>query len=235
VLSDVVDGSPIRFANAVTIAPGGRIYFTESSTRFAPALHGGSTDAAALLEVLEQGATGRVLGHDPATGSTWVVAQGLSLANGISLAPDGRSLYVAESGRYRVWKIAMAAHGIDLRRSNPQARVVLDNLPGYPDNLTTGRDGRTWLGLAGPRNSLDAMGAHPFLREMVLRIPRLLWRMPPSYGHVLAFTEEDGVVASLQDPGGASPRFTGATETAQGLVLHSVDGAALGWLARGAW
>jgi len=235
VLSDAVDGAPVRFANSLAVAPDGRIFFTESSTRFTPARHGGSTDHAALLEVLEQAGTGRVLEYDPVTRATRIVAHGFSLANGIAASADGRSLYVAESGRYRVWKIDMAADRLDIRKDPVGARILLDNLPGFPDNLTIGREGRIWLGLAGPRNALDAMSTRPFLREVVLRIPRALWRMPPFYGHVLAFTEDGKVVASLQDPRAGSYNITGATETADGLYLHNVSGKALGWLPRAAF
>ncbi|MCC2957489.1 SMP-30/gluconolactonase/LRE family protein [Massilia sp. IC2-477] len=234
VLSDTVDGSPIAFANSVTVAPDGRIYFTDSSTRFTPGRWGG-TEEAALLEVLEQSATGRVLEYDPATRMTRIVAHGFSLANGIAVGGDGRSLYVAESGRYRVWKIAMASDRLDIGIASTEASVLLDNLPGFPDNLTRGRGGRIWLGLAGQRNALDAMGERPFLRKLVLRVPRALWRMPRAYGHVLAFTDDGAVVASLQDPGGASLAITGATETDERLYLHNVDGKALGWLPRPAF
>jgi sugar lactone lactonase YvrE len=109
-------------------------------------------------------------------------------------------------------------------------RILLDNLPGYPDNLTRGLDGKLWLGLAGQRNALDAMAQHPALRKMVLRVPRLFWAPPKPYGHVFAFSEDGKVLADLQDPGGASPATTGVTETAGRLYIHNVDGKSLGWL-----
>ena len=34
-----------------------------------------------------------------------VVASGLSFANGIALASDGSTLFVTETGRYRIWTI----------------------------------------------------------------------------------------------------------------------------------
>lgn len=230
-LTATVDGGPIRFANAVAVARDGKIYFTDSSTRFAPAQWGGTVEAA-MLDVLEQSATGRVLEYDPGTATTRVVAHGLSLANGLVLGTDEKTLYVAESGRYRVWRIDVGANGLDIAQPSPEAWVALDNLPGYPDNLTRGQHGRIWLGLAGSRNDLDAMASRPFLRELALRIPRVFWPMPKPYGHVLAFTEDGNVVADLQDPGGASPTITGATETADRLYIQNVDGKGLGWLAR---
>lgn len=230
VLANTVQGDTIRFANALAVARDGKIYFSDSSTRLAPAQWGGTMEAA-MLDVIEQSSTGRVLEYDPGTGMTRVVVQGLSLANGVVLSSDEQTLYVAESGRYRVWKIAVAADKLDMAKPSPEAQVVLDNLPGYPDNLTRGQYGKIWLGLAGQRNDLDAMAERPFMRELALRVPRVLWPVAKPFGHVMAFTEDGKVVADLQDRSGASLTTTGVTETPDRLYIHNVNGESLRWLA----
>lgn len=222
-------GGPLQFANAVAVADNGKIYLTDSSSRFSPAQYG-STQWAATLDVLEQSATGRVLEFDPAAKAVRVVARGLSLANGILLSADGKALLVSESGKYRVWRIAVAASQLDVAQASPQAHVLFDNLPGYPDNLTRGLDGRIWLGLAGQRNDLDGMADKPFMRKLMLRIPRALWPLPKAFGHVVAFTEDGKVVADLQDASGSSPLTTGVTETPERLYIHNVNGDRIGWL-----
>lgn len=229
-VSALGDAQP-RFLNAVAIGAGGKVYVTESSTRFTPARHGGTVEAA-MLEVMEQSASGRVLEFDPASGALREVARGFSLANGIALSADGASLFVAESGRYRVWKIAANADCVDIAKPSAQAQLLFDNLPGYPDNLTRAPDGRLWLGFGGQRNELDAMARKPFLRRMVLRIPRFLWTAPKPYGHVMAFSEDGKVLDDLQDPGGHSPLTTGATEVGGRLYIHNADSGVLGWVAR---
>jgi sugar lactone lactonase YvrE len=218
-----------RFLNALAIGADGTIYVTESSTRFSPARHGGTLEAA-MLDVMEQSASGRVLAYDPATGALRELARGFSLANGIALSADGASLFVAESGRYRVWKIAADADALDVGKPSAQARLLFENLPGYPDNLTRAPDGKLWLGFGGQRNALDAMARRPFLRKMVLRIPRFMWATPAPYGHVMAFNDDGKVVADLQDPSGRSPLTTGATEFGARLYIHNADGGTLGWL-----
>ena len=234
-LAGALDGAPLRFLDGVVVARNGKIYFTDASTRFGPAQWGGTLEAA-TLDVLEQSATGRVLEYDPAGKALRVVAKGLGFANGIALSADENSVLVNESAKYRVWKIAVAAEQLDVAQSSShpsaQARVLLDNLPGYPDNLLRGLDGRIWLGLAGQRNDLDKMAGRPFLRKLMLRVPRPLCPPPKPSGHVTAFDEDGRVLADLQDPGGASPLTTGATETAQRLYIHNADGKSLGWLAR---
>lgn len=225
-------GDPIRYANSVVVAPDGTIYFTDASRRFAPVEWGGTYEAS-VLDILEQSATGRVLAHDPATGITRVVAHGLSFANGIALSADGRTLFVTETGRYRVWKIDSRARDLDVQGGSSQARPLIDNLPGYPDNLMRGRDGRIWVGLFRPRNpAADGLAQSPFLRKMVMRLPRFLLPLGQPYGHVFAFDEEGRVTDDLQDPSGAYPETTGATETADRLYIHSLHAHAIGWLPR---
>ncbi|MFC5462598.1 SMP-30/gluconolactonase/LRE family protein [Massilia niabensis] len=231
VLLRAASDTQISFPNSVTVATNGRIYITDSSTRF-PAARWASTSEAAMLEVFEQSASGRVVEYDPQTKHVRIIAHGLSLPNGVVLSADERRLLVSESGRYRIWEIAISADRLDLSKPSESARVVLDNLPAYPDNLTRGLHGRIWLGLAGQRNVLDQLADRPFLRKVILRIPRFMWSMPKPFGHVLALTEDGTVVADLQDPSGQSPTTTGATETAEHLYIHNVDGNRLGWLPR---
>lgn len=232
VLADRVGADAIRYADAVVVARNGRIFFTDASTRFSPASWGGTFEAS-VLDILEQSATGRVLEHDPSTGRTRILALGLSFANGIALSQDEQHLFVAETGRYRIWKIDATAQNLDLatRGASSQAQVLLDNLPGYPDNLMRGLAGRIWLGLAKPRSStVDDMADKPWLRRITLRLPRWLWPVPPAYGHVLAFTEDGSIVADWQDPSGSYPETTGVTETAERLYVQSLHARTLGWL-----
>ena len=124
VLTDRVSATdPIRYANSIVVAPDGVIFFTDASGRFAPREWGGTYEAS-VLDILEQAATGRVLAYDPATTSTRVVAHGFSFANGIALSSDGQSLFVSETGRYRIWKIDGRARDLDVRSGSPQAQSV---------------------------------------------------------------------------------------------------------------
>ncbi len=230
VLTDSFNGAPIRYADAVVVAKSGKIYFSDASARFAPKDWGGTFEAS-ILDVIEGSSTGRIIEFDPATGKSRLVATGLSFANGVALSADEQSLFVSETGKFRLWKIAVAANDLNVDQASSQASVVLDNLPGYPDNVMRGLDGKIWLGLAKPRNpSVDAMAGKPWLRKLTLRLPRALWPIPPAYGHVLAITEDGKVVADLQDPSGAYPETTGITETPGRLYVQSLHAHGLAWL-----
>jgi sugar lactone lactonase YvrE len=223
---------PVRYANSIVVAPDGMIYFTDASTRFSPAEWGGTYEAS-VMDILEQAASGRVLAHDPATAGTRVVAHGFSFANGIASSSDGRRLFVSETGRYRIWSIDSRARDLDVQGDSQQARVLLDNLPGYPDNLMRGLDGRIWVGLFRPRNpAADGLSQKPFMRKVLLRLPRSLLPVGTPYGHVFAFDEEGHVTEDLQDPQGAYPETTGVTETTDRLYIHSLHAPAIGWVPR---
>ena len=230
VLTDQVGGDPIRYADAVVVARNGKIYLSDASTRFAPARWGGTFEAS-VLDIIEQSSTGRILEYDPATRGTRVVAKGLSFANGVALSQDEKDLFVVETGKYRVWKIPAEARELDIAQGGAPARLLLDNLPGYPDNLMRGLDGKIWMGLTKPRSPVvDGMAEKPFLRAMTLRLPRALWPVPKAYGHVMAFTEDGKIVADLQDPSGAYPETTAVTETADRLYVQSLHAKGLGWM-----
>jgi sugar lactone lactonase YvrE len=240
VLADKIGNEPIRFADAVVVAKSGKIYVSDASTRFAPKDWGGSFEAS-VLDILEQSATGRILEYDPATKTMRIVAKGLSFANGIALSANERQIFVAETGRYRVWRIDVNASDLDVRQTSGMSgatHIVLPNLPGYPDNLMRGlptKDGKPtlWVGLAKPRSKLvDDMARKPWMRSLTMRLPRFLWPIPPKYGHVISFTEDGTILTDLQDPSGAYPETTGVLETADRLYVQSLHAGWIGWMKR---
>ena len=234
VLADRVGDDPIRYADAVTVATDGRMFFTDASRRFSPLELG--TFEAALLDVMEHSCTGRVLEYRPDTRQVRLVMGGLCFPNGVALSGDETHLFIAETGEYRVWKVAAAAESLEARAiasagGHPEARVVLGNLPGFPDNLTRSADGRLWTGFTKPRSPvIDDLADKPWLRAMSLRLPKSMWPVPPAYGHVIAFDEEGRVVADLQDPAGRIPETSGVTEYQGDLYVQSLHGDALGVL-----
>jgi sugar lactone lactonase YvrE len=234
VLADRFGDDPIRYADAVTVATDGRMFFTDASRRFSPVELG--TFEAALLDVMEHSCTGRVLEYRPDTRQVRLVIGGLCFPNGVALSGDETRVFIAETGEYRVWKVDVAAEGLDARAvardgGHPQARVILDDLPGFPDNLTRSAEGRLWTGFTKPRSPvIDDLADNPWLRSMSLRLPKSMWPVPPAYGHVIAFDEDGRVVADLQDPAGRIPETSGVTEYQGDLYVQSLHGDALGVL-----
>jgi sugar lactone lactonase YvrE len=234
VLTNKVNNDPIRYADAVIVAKSGKIYFSDASMRFAPRDWGGTFEAS-VLDILEQRSTGRLLEYDPTTRETRIMARGFSFANGVALSLDEQWLFLNETGKYRIWKISVNAKDLDISRPDESAKILIDNLPGYPDNLMRGLDGKIWVGLVKPRTpALDKMTftTAPFMRKLTVRLPRFMWPVPKPYGHVVAFTEDGRIVADLQDPSGAFPETTAVTETADKLYIQSLHAKGIGWLSK---
>ncbi|MCU0266351.1 MAG: SMP-30/gluconolactonase/LRE family protein, partial [Actinomycetia bacterium] len=139
VLATEAAGRPLGFCNNAAVAADGTIWFTDSSARFG--IEHWKAD------ILEHSGTGRLLRLDP-DGSLEVVADGLHFPNGVALAEGngGPQVFVAESGSY-----ALSQRSADA--TDPDLVPVIDNLPGFPDNVATGSDGLVWVALASPRNA----------------------------------------------------------------------------------
>jgi sugar lactone lactonase YvrE len=204
VVSEVA-GTKIGLADDLDIATDGRIYFSDATTKFSGPNR--RTLEASLLEILEHQGTGRLLEYDPATGQTQVLYDGIVFANGVAMSHDQRSVLVNETGSYRVLRVW---------RDGPargRAEPLIDALPGFPDNITRGRDGRYWIALVSPRNALvDRLASRPFVRKIVQRLPEFIKPKPVHYGHVIAVNDSGRVVADLQDPSGKLPMLTSALE-----------------------
>lgn len=215
------DGVPVLYADDVDVAADGKIYFSDASTKFHAREYG--TYGASLLDINEHGGNGRVLEYDPSTGKTTTLLSGLNFANGVSVSHDQQYLLVNETGSYRVLKVALNGP------ERGQAKVLVDNLPGFPDNLNRGHDGIYWLGLASPRSApLDALSQNPGLRKVVQRLPAFMRPEAQRYGHVVAFDENGKILVSLQDPLGMYAYTTGALEVGDKLYVSSLHEKALG-------
>lgn len=210
------------YANSVAVSPMGDVYFTDSSSKFSPRVWNGSYEAS-LLDILEHGGHGRVRVYDPLTRQTRTLIAGLNFPNGIAALPGGESMLIAETGSYRVLRHWL--EGPKQGRTEP----LIENLPGFPDNLTAGRDGRFWIGLVSPRNALlDRLSRWPRLRRAVQRLPKLIRPKAVAYGHLLAIDANGRVLASLQDPAGRYRLTTGAAETEDFLYVSSLEMPAVG-------
>lgn len=216
VVATEAEGIPIGLADDVDVARDGRIYFSDASTKFTG--KGEAALEASLLEILEHRGNGRLIEYDPATDRSSVLAGGIVFANGVALSHDETAVLVNETGSNRVLRVERDGPG------RGAVTTLIDALPGFPDNLTRGRDGRYWLALVSPRNALaDRLAPYPFLRKVVRRLPAAIRPAPVNYGHILAVNDSGRVLVSLQDPSGAFPMLTHALERDGWIYLGSLS------------
>jgi len=217
VLATGAEGVPFGFTNDLDIAPDGTIYFSDASSKFGPAMK-------ARDDILEHGGHGRLLRHDPASGATTVLLDGLQFANGVALAPDGRSVLVAQTGRYDVLR-----YWLEGDKSGTH-EVFIENLPGIPDGLSSNGRDTYWLALFTVRNpALDGLSGWPRLRKTVYRLPEFIQPQPKRHAFVLGLSLDGEVVHNLQYAGRDSfAPITSATEAHGKLYLGSLTQDAFG-------
>jgi len=213
-----VNEVPLVYADDLDVSSDGIIYFSEASTKFGAAAWNGSYQAS-LLDILEHGGHGRVIAFDTFSGETRIVIDNLDFANGIALSEDESFLLVAETGAYRILKHWL--RGPDAGSTE----VLIDNLPGFPDNINNGADGRFWVGLVAPRDAkLDGLSDKPLLRKIVQRLPAFARPKARPSSHVIAISDLGLVLTSLQDPAAVYPSMTGVCETDDRLYLTRLFG-----------
>ncbi|HEX9052418.1 MAG TPA: SMP-30/gluconolactonase/LRE family protein [Anaeromyxobacter sp.] len=213
-------GVPFRLTDDVDVGPDGTVYFTDASSRF-----GVNRTREAILE---HGGDGRFLAYHPDTGRTELLLSGLQFANGVAVSGDGSHVLVNETGAYRIVRYWLAGP----RRGT--AEPFVENLPGLPDNVTWSPSRRAfWVALFSPRvPALDALARHPFLRRVVLRIPRALQPEPLPQAFAVAIGEDGRISAVLRDasPGAFAP-VTSVRERDGVLWVGSLEGDGIGRLA----
>ena len=101
--------------------------------------------------------------------------------------------------------------------------VVIDNLPGFPDNIHVGLNGYYWIGLTAPRSEvLDNLSNQPFLRKVIQRLPAFMRPNVAPYGVVIAIDGQGNVIENLQDPSGQVYASTRANESEEYLYVSSL-------------
>ncbi len=222
VLAAEADGIPIVYADDVDIAADGTIYFSDASTKF-NAKDIGDTLEASLLDLMEHGGHGRLLQYDPASGQTTTLADGLHFANGVAVSPDQTNVLVVETGTYSVLRYWISGP------KKGKIEPLIENLPAFPDGISTGLEGRFWVALAAPRNPLlDSLSDKPFLRKMVQRMPTFLRPKAVHYGHIIAINGAGKVLEDLQDPDPAYSIISSIAETDHHLYIGTLEGTVLG-------
>lgn len=213
ILCEAIDGHPLVFASCPAIARDGTIYFSQSSQRYGLDHYKG--------DLLEHSGTGRILRYRD--GKTEVIAEGLQFANGLVLSADESTLTVAETAAYRLTRYTLK----DGRTTG--SSTLIDALPGFPDNLTTGPDGLIWIGMASPRDALlDALlPMSPRLRALVWALPDRVKPGPKDIAWALAVDQSGEIVHDLRGWHTGYREVTAARQLGGKLYLASLDQPAL--------
>jgi ribose transport system permease protein len=203
------DDSIIRLADDLDVAPDGRIFFSDGSTRYD--IH------TWLFDGLEARPNGRLLCYDPSKGTTSTVFNGAYFANGVCASHDGRSVLFAESYACVIRRLWISGP------KTGKVEVVIPNLPGHPDNINRASDGSYWLALVGMRSAVwdRAMTMPSFRLRMIKQLPPDEWLCPNvNIGCIVKFDDNGNILDCLWDREGRSvPLVTSMREHEGWLYL----------------
>lgn len=182
--ANVVHGVPMQFCNNAAIAADGTVYFSDSSTHFG--IDRWKDD---LVQHTRTGRLLKVTDH----GSPEVLLDGLAFANGVALAADESFVCVAETGARTVVRLWLTGDRAGARD------FLVEDLPGYPDNISRGSDGLIWVAIASPTDPVvDRLQTSPrWLSAQVTRIPEVLQPKPKQTARVQAYDDQGSLVHDL--------------------------------------
>lgn len=186
-LTTEVHGIPFAFTDDVDIGPDGIIYFTDASSKY-------NIDNY-RLDLMEHRPWGRLLSYSPKSGITGSLLGGLYFANGVAVSPDGNYVLVNETSNYQVRKYWLKG------QQAGQSEIIINNLPGFPDGISSNGKGIYWIAIPALRKSIvDYCADKPFLRKIILRLPEWLQPSPDRHGFILGIDGNGKVIHNLQYP-----------------------------------
>jgi sugar lactone lactonase YvrE len=204
VLTTEAGGIPFGLTDDVDVAADGMIYFSDATHKFPITEY--------MLDLWEHGANGRLLAYDPVNQETRVLLDGLFFANGVAVSPDQSFVLVCETWKYRIQRYWLTGP------NQGQSEIFIENLPGFPDGVSSNGRDTFWVALFSPRDSqLDSLLPHPRLRRALLRVG---WPQPEParYGFVLGLDANGQVVQNLQDPTATYYDSITSVEEHQGML-----------------
>jgi sugar lactone lactonase YvrE len=210
-LVEAIERRPLKFCSNVTETSDGTIYFTESTSAFHFEHFLG-----AVLEARGRGGLFRLA----TDGTVTTLVDGLYFANGVTATADGSALVFAETMGRRLSKYWL---------TGPQAGTVTPlavNLPGMPDNISTGSDGRIWAAMVTAANpqAEGLMSKAPWIRQLIWRLPaRLQPKIEPEIW-VVGFDADTGAaVGGIRTKRPDFGGVTGVVESNGRLWMSTIE------------
>ncbi len=210
VLADEVDGTKIFYADDLDITQDGIIYFSDATQR----------NRDIIVEVWELQPTGRLLSYDPKTKMTKVEMENMRFANGVAIGPNDEYLLITET-------FGMVINKFWLKGAKKgQKEIWVNELPGYPDNITFNGSNMFWLAIPDRRVNpeFEAVYEKPFLRKVIARLPESLTAVkePAPFGMVIGLDLNGNVMHSFQDSTGGIHSITSVNEYNRMLYIGSL-------------
>lgn len=211
-LTHTSEGMPLLMGAGLKIDREGFIYFTNLSSTNMP-----SPKYFNKL-ILEMKPTGGVYRYDPIQDIVTEISAGNYFGNGLELSENEDFLLVSETSKYRILRYWL---------KGPKAgtkEVFVDNLPGFPNNISRSKNGHYWIGFTTKRNiQLDQLHTKPGMKKLVYGLPSFLQPAPEAFGMVLELDDTGKITRALFDPKGECVKEAGAVFENDGYLFLGGD------------
>lgn len=185
-LADESEGGPLVFTDDLTVLEDGSVILTDASRRY-----GYGEYMTSFLEGEQTGIVYRIT----APGQYETMAEGFAFINGVDHDPATGMVYLNETFAGRV-------HTLD--PDTGQTAVLIDGLPGYPDNLHWDEDrGLIWIAMPSRRSpELEPLHPRPLVKRLAWRWIQIagLPELPPRPVMAMALTPQGEPVHALLGP-----------------------------------
>jgi len=162
----LIDGDlPLNFADDVDISSkDGSIYFSDAGQ------HSSFSDY--LVDIIGE-PTGRLIKYNPKTKKSEVLVKGLRFANGVQLSRNEDFIVISETGLGKILKHHLTG------AKKGKTEVLVDGLPGFPDNIRSNGKGGFYVALLTSRSqenpsSIDKFASMPWARKLLVRFTAVL-------------------------------------------------------------
>ena len=215
ILSTESDGVPYGMLDDVEVGNDGIIYYSDATSKFS------YTDM--TLDILEHTANGRLLSYNPINQKSQVLLSGLYFANGVAVSPDQSFVLVNETGRYQIQRYWLKG------KKKGTAEIFLQNLPGYPDGISSNDQGIFWLSFYRFReNYIDKyLLPDPKNRELIARLPAIFFPTPKTHGIAIGLDKNANVIYNFQDEEGNFFPITSIQQSGDTLYFGNFHGSVI--------
>jgi len=204
-----ISGGKTKFLNDLDIAKDGRIFFTDSSSKYERRHN--------VLEVMESAPHGRLLVYDPNTQLVSVWADKLYFPNGVQISHDQKYVLVSQTTKCNIVRFNV--------NEPSDMSIFADNLPGLPDNIRLSSTGGYWVTFATIRrrrfSAYDFLARRPWIRQFlakVIDLESVAQLVARPYGLLLELDQDGAVSRSLHDPSGTVIGAVSEVEDVDGVL-----------------
>lgn len=205
-------GRPFLIPNDVDIASDGKIYFSNTSSKYSFSMSN------ALKVALEIRPDGGLFCYNPTTKLVHTLIDSSFFGNGVAVADEDEFVLMVDLAKYRVlryWLKGAKKGRID---------TFIENLPGLPNGISRRADGSFWLGFSSCRND-DLDNLHPsiWLKKLVFGLPDFMKPGMQAYGIVMHLSATGEILKTYYDTSGERVPEASSIEEQDGLIYLGGD------------